>query len=164
MEEQRINPSTVKGWGIDADAENDPTYPISKRTDAAQHHSWARPAQQALATEVLRSIERPNVTAVFGTSVPPSGLSGILRRFAFRFSESSYAHWLPLVVADRIGVFEGMLRDLTKSKMPNVLAERGWRAEWCYNRASLLVRLALLVALFVGLAGVIGAKLASDEE
>jgi len=90
----------IRGWGIDADPKNDPTYPIKNRTDAEQRgYSWQRPTQQPIDTEVLRSIERPNVSAVFGTSVPPSGLSGQIRRFAFRFSESEYGHWLPLLLA-----------------------------------------------------------------
>ena len=52
-------------------------------------------------------IERPDVTAVFGTSTPPAGLSGMLRRVAFNYSESSYLLWLPLMLADRIGIVEG---------------------------------------------------------
>ncbi len=49
---------------------------------------------QPVNVEVLHSNERPHLTAVFGTSSPPSGLSGSIRRFAFRYSESSYGHWL----------------------------------------------------------------------
>jgi hypothetical protein len=47
-------------------------------------YSWERPPQQPITTEILHSIERPDVTSVFGTSTPPSGLSGSIRRFAFR--------------------------------------------------------------------------------
>jgi hypothetical protein len=89
---------------------------------------------------VLHSIERPNVSAAFGTSTPPAGLSGAIRRFAFNYSESSYGHWLPLMLADRVGVVEGYLEDLSRGHIPNVFAERGWKAEWQHNRRSLVTR------------------------
>jgi hypothetical protein len=101
-------------------------------------YSWERPPQQPITVEVLRSNERPDLTTVFGTSTPPSGPSGALRRLAFRYSESSYGHWLPLVLADRVSVIEGLLGDLKHAHFPNVFAERGWKAEWEHNRPSLL--------------------------
>ena len=82
------------------------------RNDGEQAgYSWERPQQQPLTVEVLHSNERADLTAVFGTSTPPSGPSGALRRLAFRYSESSYGHWLPLVLADRLSVVGGVLGD-----------------------------------------------------
>ncbi|MBM0206084.1 hypothetical protein JNW90_26015 [Micromonospora sp. STR1s_5] len=37
--------------------------------------------------------------AVFGTSTPPRWVSGMIRRQAFKFSESEWAHWLMLMTA-----------------------------------------------------------------
>lgn len=148
MEERRIDPSQVAGWGADADRGNDPTYPMKNRNDGEHEgYSWERPAQQQTEVEVLHSIERPNVSAAFGTSTPPAGLSGVIRRFAFKYSESSYGHWLPLMLADRVGVVEGYLEDLTRGHVPNVFAERGWGAEWKHNRKSLVTRVAVGAAL-----------------
>jgi hypothetical protein len=114
------------------------------RNDGEQAgYSWERPLLQPLTVEVLHSNERSDLTAVFGTSTPPSGLSGALRRAAFRYSESSYGHWLPLVLADRLSVVEGVLGDLAQGRVPNVFAERGWKAEWEHNRTSLLRRVLL---------------------
>ena len=136
------------GWGIDADRDNDPTYPIRRRLDTAEEHSgWTRPAQQQTDIEVLRSIERPDVTAVFGTSTPPSGLSGLIRRAAFAYSESSYLHWLPLVLADRINVVEGILDDVRRGRLPNTFAEAGGRAQWRYNRRRVVDRLLFSAAV-----------------
>ncbi len=92
---------------------------------------------------MLHSNERPNLTAVFGTSTPPAGLSGMLRRRAFRYSESSYSHWLPLMLADRIGMVEGLFDDLRHGHVPNVFAEKGWDAEWQHNRKQLVTRVAI---------------------
>jgi len=144
MEKTIIDPSQVKGWGVDADPENDPTYPMKKRNNGEHEgYSWERPPQQPVSVEVLHSNERPNVSAAFGTSTPPAGLSGMIRRAAFKYSESSYGHWLPLMLADRVGVVEGYLEDLTRGRVPNVFAERGWKAEWRHNRRSLLTRIAV---------------------
>jgi hypothetical protein len=139
-----IDASQVKGWGIDADPKNDPTYPMKKRNNGEHAgYTWERPAQQPIDVEVLHSNERPNISATYGTSTPPSGLSGMIRRRAFDYSENSYAHWLPLMLADRIGVVEGVLDDVAGGHVPNIFQEMGWNAEWKYNRTRLVSRVAV---------------------
>ena len=141
MEHRAKDPAQIKGWGVDAEPKNDPTYPMKNRTDGEHAgYSWERPPQQPITVEVLHSNERPDLTSVFGTSTPPSGLSGAIRRLAFRYSESSYGHWLPLMLADRVSVAEGLLGDLKHGHLPNVFAERGWRADWQHNRTNLVLR------------------------
>ena len=148
MEHPAKDPSQIKGWGVDADPKNDPTYPMKNRNNGEHAgYSWERPQQQPVTVEILHSNERPDVTAVFGTSTPPSGLSGVIRRIAFRYSESSYGHWLPLMLADRVSVAEGVLGDLKHGYVPNVFAERGWKAEWKHNRTSLVLRILVRVVL-----------------
>lgn len=136
------------GWAMDADPKNDPTYPMKKRTNEEHKgYTWERPTQQFVDIEVLHSNERPNITAVFGTSTPPSGLSGMIRRYAFKFSENHYGHWLPLLLADRINVMEGIVDDLKRGHIPNVFAERGWNAEWKYNRKAAVTKVAVGLAI-----------------
>jgi hypothetical protein len=148
MEHTPKDPSQIKGWGVDADPKNDPTYPMKNRNNGEHAgYNWERRPQQPITIEVLHSNERPNVTSVFGTSTPPSGLSGVIRRIAFRYSESSYGHWLPLMLADRVSVVAGVLGDLKHGHVPNVFAERGWKAEWKHNRASLVRRILVRVVL-----------------
>ncbi|WP_151087002.1 hypothetical protein [Hymenobacter baengnokdamensis] len=137
------DPNLLPGWGIDADPDNDPTYPMRQRTpEDHDGYSWVRPTQQPITVEVLHSNERPNVSAVFGTSSPPSGLSGIIRRFAFNYSENSYLHWLPLLFADRVNVVEGIVEDLAHGKVPNIWAEKGYKAQWKYDRVGMLEKIA----------------------
>jgi hypothetical protein len=144
MENRVIDASQVKGWGVDADPENDPTYPMKSRNDGEHAgYSWERPPLQPVNVEVLHSNERPNVSAVFGTSTPPSGLSGMIRRAAFKYSENSYGHWLPLMLADRVGMVEGVLDDLASGHVPNIFGELGWKAEWKHNREKLVTRVAV---------------------
>ncbi len=159
MERERIDYSQVKGWAVDADPKNDPTYPIRKRvSDEHEGYKWERPPQQRSDVEILHSNERPNLTATFGTTAPPAGLSGVLRRLAFNYSESSYGHWLPLILADKVSVFEGYLQDMARGRVPNVFAERGWKAEWRYNRKSLVTRVAVGAALITVAATLLGMR------
>jgi hypothetical protein len=143
--------SHIKGWGIDRDSKNDPTYPMKHRTDEEiEGYTWERPEQQPVDIEVLHSVERPNIPAVFGTAQPPSGLSGAIRRFAFKYSESSYGRWLPLAMADRIGEVEGIFEDLKKGHVPNLFAEHGLKSEWKYNRKNFVLKSAVTAAALAG--------------
>ncbi len=154
--------SHIKGWGIDADSKNDPTYPIRKRINEEQQGAdWKRPTQQQVDVELLQSVERPNITAVFGTSVPPSGISGTIRRKAFQKSEGSYGRWLPLILADRIGAYEGIIDDLKNGVFPNTFAERGWGAEWKYNRQKFLIKTAVGA---LAVAGALAILISSNRE
>jgi len=137
-------PKDIPGWGMDADPENEPTYPM-KNYNGADHQrlNYDRAPQQPEDVEILHSNERPSVTRVFGTSVPPSGLSGALRRYAFRFSEGSSGHWMTLILADRVNVVEGIIDDLRHGHVPNIFAEKGWNAEWKYNRKGLIKKVAV---------------------
>lgn len=146
------NPKDIPGWGVDADPENDPTYPMKHRNGADYERlNYDRPPQQPLTVEVLHSIERPNITAVHGTSTPPQGLSGAIRRMAFKQSESTYMHWFPLVVADRINVVEGIIDDIRHGFFPNIIKERGWAAEWKYNRDGMIKNVAIGAAITIGI-------------
>ncbi len=148
MDTAKKDYARITGWGVDADPKNDPTYPMKDRTDEEHEgYSWERPPQQPIDIEILHSNERPNVTAVFGTSTPPSGVSGIIRRIAFRYSESSYGHWLPLMLADRVNVGEGILNDLRHGHVPNIIEEMGWKAEWEHNRMPLMRRVLVRIVL-----------------
>lgn len=164
-ENANIEATSVKGWAVDADPENDPTYPMKERKPGLDHagYSWERPEQQFIDMEVLRSIERPNIAATFGTSVPPSGLSGVLRRAAFNYSEDSYGHWLPLMLADRVQMVEGVIDDISRGHVPNVFGEMGWKADWKYDRKALVTKVAIGTAVGVGLWALLARRRRSND-
>lgn len=146
----------IPGWGHDADPKDKPNYPM-KKWNGADHDrlNYERGPQQPVDIEVLHSNERPSMTTVFGTSSPPSGVSGALRRYAFKYSEGSAAHWMTLILADRINSVEGIVDDIKHGYFPNFIKERGWTAEWKYNRKSLVTKLvvgAAVTGLLVGFA------------
>jgi hypothetical protein len=146
----------IPGWGIDADVENDPTYPMKHANDADHERiHYQKPTQQKSDVEILQSIERPSLTAVFGTSIPPKGLSGQIRRFAYKFSEADARHWMSLLLADRVNVVEGVIDDLKHGIVPNFFAERGWTAEWKYNRKGAIKTLAMRAAVATAVVGLL---------
>ena len=114
--------SAIPGWGADLDRSRRPAVPMEHMPPRLEGLHWDAPAQQPLEVEVLQSIERPGITPVFGTSVPPSGLSGWIRRRAFRHSENNLRHWMMLLMADRVNVVEGLFTDARKSPRMHSLA------------------------------------------
>ena len=133
----------MKGWAVDADPDNDPTYPYRERENDEHSGEWRRPTQQDAEVEVLQSIEHKQRPAVVGTSTPPSGISGAMRRPAYRKSESNLLHWVLLMGADRVNMVEGVLQDLARAKVPNIPAETGMRADWQHDKPRFFVKSAL---------------------
>ncbi|HEX8442859.1 MAG TPA: hypothetical protein VF631_04345 [Allosphingosinicella sp.] len=150
-----VDTSKILGWGVDADPENDPTFPMRDRSEEDRTGpGWQSPPPQQVDVEILQSVEYERRPAVVGTSTPPSGLSGVIRRTAFRFSESDWTHWLMLMGADRINVVEGVLQDLGRFKVPNIPAEMGVRSELRHNKEGFAKKVAVAAvagALIYGL-------------
>ncbi|MDQ0638483.1 hypothetical protein QF042_002048 [Pedobacter sp. W3I1] len=138
----------IPGWGMDIDPDNEPTYPIKNYTgDDHKRSNYEKAEQQPLNIELLKSNERPQNSVVFGTSVPPTGLSGMIRRYAFRHSEDRYRHWIPLIMADRINAWEGIIEDLKKGTIPDIAKERGWRSEFRHNPAGMIAKAAVMLTI-----------------
>jgi hypothetical protein len=145
-------PKDIPGWGMDADPENDPTYPMKTRNGADYERiNYEKPPQQPQTIEVLQTIERPTITRVFGTSTPPAGLSGSIRRYAYKYSEGNATHWMTLILADRVDVVQGIIADIKNGHFPNLIAELGWPAEWKYNRKKFVTRLAVKALAYTAL-------------
>ncbi len=152
MDRQLVDTRNIAGWGVDADPKNDPTWPMRDRSADDGSADWPRPPRQDSDVEILQSIEHVRRPAVFGTARPPRGVSGLMRRFAFRYSESNWWHWLLLMGADRVDVVEGVVEDLARARIPNVPAEMGARAEWRHNRKGFVTKAAVGAALLGGAA------------
>lgn len=136
----------IHGWGVDLDHKNRPAYPKERTPPRLEGVHWDQPAQQPMDVEVFHSTERAGLTPIFGTSVPPSGLSGMIRRAAFKYSENDMRHWLMLLFADRVNMVEGLGDDLMKGHVPNIFAEMGWKSEFKYNRAGAIRKVAIASA------------------
>ena len=158
-----VDVAAIPGWGVDANPENDPTYPYRDRSaDEGLTKDWERPPLQQSDVEILHSIEHVRTPAVFGTATPPRGVSGMIRRAAFRWSESNWIHWLMLMGADRINVVEGVVEDLARGKVPNIPAEMGIRSEWKHNKKGLAKKLAVTAAVATVAVVLIGRRRGHD--
>lgn len=135
----------IAGWGADLDHAHRPGYPM-ERTPPRLLHAVPPPEQQHSHAEVLVSTERPRITSLYGTTLPPVGLSGWLRRRAFEHSENDLRHWLMLLLADRVNVGEGLLDDLSRGHVPNLYSEMGGSAELKHNPAGAARKAAVGIA------------------
>jgi hypothetical protein len=92
---------------------------------------WDFPERQPEKWPRERSIEHKFLTPVFGTSCPPKGLSGVLRKYAYaRYSEARAAHWLILIGADRVDAIESHLRSFGTLHPDNPITETGVLSEF----------------------------------
>jgi hypothetical protein len=153
----------IVGWGADADPRNDPTYPYRERSADDHSGEWKRPTQQEPQVELLKSVEHKWLPAVFGSASPPSGVSGSMRRLAFRWSESNWAHWLLLMAADRVNMVEGLVEDLGRGHIPNIPKEMGVPAEWRHNKAGLIKKMAVAAVIVGGTAGLVMARRSANR-
>lgn len=135
--------SHIKGWGADLDHKDRPGVPMERTPPRYTPANMNTPPAQEQHVEVLVSNERPGITQLHGTAQPPAGLSGMLRRAAFKFSENDIRHWLILLGADRINVVEGVVEDLAHGHVPNILGEMGIKSEWQHNKAGLAKKVAI---------------------
>ena len=118
----------IPGWGADLDPKDRPSFPRERFDPAATGAHWSFPERQRETYPRERSIEHAYVTPVFGTSCPPRGVSGVIRRYAYRYSEARAAHWLLLLGADRVDALESHLRSYLTLR-PDPLLPTGLRSE-----------------------------------
>jgi hypothetical protein len=123
----------IPGWGVDLDPNDRPSVPRLKFDPAATGAHWDFPERQQEKWPRERSIEHEMLTPVFGTSTPPRGLSGLVRRYAYRYSEGRAAHWLLLLGADRINSIESHLVSFASLRPDNPITQTGIRSEWTHN-------------------------------
>ena len=119
----------IPGWGVDLDRKNRPAVPKENFNPGGTGAHWDFPERQVEHWPREKSPEHKFLTPVFGTSCPPKGISGMVRRYAYTFSEGRLAHWLLLVGADRMDVLESRIQGLLTGRPDNPLTEAGLRTE-----------------------------------
>jgi hypothetical protein len=150
METEQPRLTHIEGWGADLEHANRPAYPKERMPARLTGIHWSQPQRQPQTVKVFHSNERPNMTPVFGTTVPPKGLSGGLRSIAFKFTENDLRHWLLLLFADRVNMVEGIFEDLGRGHIPNLYEEMGLKSEFKYNRPA-AIRKVVIAGAAVGL-------------
>jgi hypothetical protein len=124
----------IPGWGADLDPKDRPSVPKEVYDPAATGAHWEFPERQPELWPRERSIEHKFLTPVFGTSCPPKGLSGAIRRFAYaRYSEGRAAHWLLLLGADRVDAVESAARSMLTLHPDNPITQTGVLSEFTHH-------------------------------
>ena len=127
----------IPGWGVDLDPRDRPSVPRERFDPDLSGAHWDFPARQPEKWPRERSIAHKFLTPVFGTSCPPKGLSGRMRKYAYdRFSEARASHWLILVAADRVDAVESHLRSFMTLRPDNPITETGIRSELSHHGVS----------------------------
>lgn len=103
--------------GIDQAPERRPGVPMEAEPsiDAGAH--WRVPERMPERRLHLHRKGLRRLTPVYGTAQPPRGVSGLMRRFAYRIPEHRARHWALLLAADRVDVFEGRLGEALASPL-----------------------------------------------
>ncbi len=124
----------IPGWGVDLDPKDRPAFPRERFDPAATGAHWDFPDRQPEKWPRERSIEHKFLTPVFGTSCPPKGLSGAIRKVAYRrYSEGRAAHWLLLLAADRVDAGEAHLKSMLTLRPDNPITETGVLSEFSHR-------------------------------
>ncbi len=121
----------IPGWGADLDPKDRPQVPKLQFDPTLSGAHWEFPERQEEKYPRERSIEHKFLTPVFGTSSPPKGLSGMIRRYAYaRHSEAKAMHWLLLIAADRVDAVESHLASFATLHPDNPITETGVLSEF----------------------------------
>lgn len=124
----------IPGWGADLDPKDRPSVPQERFDPDLNGAHWQFPERQPERWPRERSMEHKFLTPVFGTSCPPKGLSGTIRKYAYRrYSEGRAAHWLLLIAADRVDAAESTLRSFLTRHPDNPIAETGVLSEFSHH-------------------------------
>ena len=127
----------IPGWGVDRDPKDRPSVPRERFDPGATGAHWDFPERQTEKWPRERSVEHQMLTPVFGTSCPPKGLSGMMRKYAYRaFSEGRAAHWLLLLAADRVDALESHAASFLTLRPDNPITETGVRSEITHHGLS----------------------------
>jgi hypothetical protein len=127
----------IPGWGADLDPKDRPSVPKLQFQENLTGAHWEFPERQPERWPRERSIEHKFLTPVFGTACPPKGVSGAIRKLSYRrYSEGRAAHWLLLMLADRVDAWESHLVSFLTLHPDNPITETGVQSEFSHHGLS----------------------------
>ena len=120
MDETRTGAGARSGeaHGIDLDPARRPGVPRMHEPRPLPNTIYPPEPQRSDATVFMHGRPHKTFPPVFGTSVPPAGVSGRIRRAAYRHPDHHMRHWTMLLFADRVDVWEHRARGLLRIAAP----------------------------------------------
>ena len=120
----------IPGWGVDRDPADRPSVPRLQLDPNRTGAHWEMPERQPNSEGRERSIEHGMLPPGFGTVAPLHGVSGIIRRAAYaKYSEARLAHWLLLVLGDRVDAFGAHVKSFASLRPDDLVTETGLATE-----------------------------------
>jgi hypothetical protein len=106
----------TKGRAPDQDMRKRPGVPMEDVTPEPRPGARTPIEQQHSDVTFFKGADRKQMPPVYGTAQPPAGLSGLIRKLAYRYPDSQARRWMMLMLADRVDAVEhGMRRSLQSS-------------------------------------------------
>lgn len=102
--------SKVNGGAVDADPRQRPGVPMELKPEPRPGSQVPVTPQQTDVPINHEHVTKSRMPPVFGTGEPPKGLSGALRTLAYKYPDHWARHWMVLLLADRVDVWEHRLR------------------------------------------------------
>jgi len=110
-------------WGVDRELSRRPGVPMM-RPPAPWPNARLDIERMDPASSAVFKHGRPNRQwpPVFGTTCPPKGLSGLIRKWAASYPDHKPQHWLLKLLGDRVDSAEHRLKKLAPVALPLVAA------------------------------------------
>lgn len=114
-------PERPSWWGVDLDPARRPGVPSHATPPRPLANArWPVERQQGVPASPLHGRPNKRMPPVFGTAVPPKGLSGAIRNFAARWPDHKPTYWLLKLFSDRVDSFEYHSRKYLPLALPLV--------------------------------------------
>jgi hypothetical protein len=109
-------------WGVDRDRARRPGVPMMRAPQPWPNTRF--PPERQLGEPASPMHGRPNkkMPPVFGTTLPLRGLSGAVRRLAYRYPDHAPAHWLLKMLGDRVDSWSHRVRKALPVLVPAAAA------------------------------------------
>jgi len=112
-------PQRPAWWGVDRELSRRPGVPMMRPPEPWPNARLdIEPMDPALSAVFKHGRPNKEWPPVFGTTCPPKGLSGLIRKWAASYPDHKPQHWLLKLLGDRVDSAEHRLKKLAPVALP----------------------------------------------
>lgn len=119
-------------WGVDLDRSRRPGVPMERPPQLMKNAKFPIERQQGPSTAFMHGRTNKSMPPVFGTTHPPHGLSGVIKKWAATMPDHKPAFWLLKLLSDRVDSWGYHAKKMLPFALPlaaGFLFVRGMRAD-----------------------------------
>jgi hypothetical protein len=116
--------------GTDLDVSRRPGYQSHRAVGPWPNTRYPPERQPGEPASPLHGRPGKTMPPVFGTSCPPHGISGAIRKVAYGYPDHLARHWVMLLFADRVEAVGPRARRLLKYGLPVLVAGGAFGSRW----------------------------------